>query len=110
MIKHFTILTLAVLAMSLTACSLTGPCEPFDGTVTATLETMTRTQLLPEGDLYKVHWQTGDEIAVTDGSAVGHYSAEAGGSATASFKPLESPSFTSGPYTAWYPASLKRLI
>ena len=105
--KRFALLTLLpTVTLCLTACSLTGPCEPADDKVTATLETMTRTQLVQEDDLYKVHWRTGDAIAVTDGNAIAHYSAEAGGSSTATFRPLGNPSFTSGPYTAWYPASL----
>ena len=105
--KYFAwmILPLAV-AFCLTACTLNGPCGPDEVRVTATLETMTRTQLLPEGNLYKVLWRAGDVIAITDGTAIGHYSASSGGAATATFSPLGNPSLTAGPYTAWYPASL----
>ena len=105
--KIFTLLMLPLAAaLCLTACTQNGPCNPDETQVTASLETMTRTQLLSEGNLYKVLWRTGDVILVTDGTAIGHYSASSGGSATATFTPLGNPSFTSGPYTAWYPASL----
>ena len=93
-------------ALCLTACSLNGPCVPSDGKVTASLEAMTRTQLLPEDNLYQVVWRTGDRIAVTDGAVTAHYTAESGGAATATFAPEGTPSLSSGPYTAWYPASL----
>ena len=93
-------------ALCLTACSLTGSCVPGDGKVTASLEAMTRTQLLPEGNLYQVLWRTGDRIAVTDGTVTACYTAESGGGATATFAPEGTPTLSSGPYTAWYPASL----
>ena len=93
-------------ALCLTACSLNGPCVPGDSKVTASLEAMTRTQLLPESNLYKVLWRTGDRIAVTDGTVTAHYTAESGGAATATFAPEGTPSLSSGPFTAWYPASL----
>ena len=105
--KIFTIpMILLAAALCLTACSLTGPCVPGDGKVTASLEAMTRTQLLPEGNLYQVLWRTGDRIAVTDSSVTAHYTAESGGAATATFAPEGTPTLSSGPYTAWYPAAL----
>ena len=104
--KIFTIpMILLAAALCLTACYLTGPCVPGDGKVTASLEAMTRTQLLPEGNLYQVLWRTGDRIAVTDSSVTAHYTAESGGAATATFAPEGTPTLSSGPYTAWYPAA-----
>ena len=101
------ILALLILGVvcGLTACQREETFRP-DAKAVASLETMTRTQLLPEGSLYKVLWRTGDRIAVTDGATIAHYTADAGGAATAVFSPEGTSTLYAGPYTAWYPASI----
>ncbi len=74
--------------------------------VTASLETMTRTQLVPEGDIYKVYWTAGDRIAVTSASGTAYYTADSGGATTATFSLAEGVVPSGGRFTAWYPASL----
>ena len=75
------------------------------GTVNASIEALTRTQLAREGSIYKVNWVAGDRIAVTNANTTAYYTADNGGSPASSFSPAGS-AVTGGPYTAWYPASL----
>lgn len=97
-------LTLAALT-GLSACESL-PVPDTGNRVTASLETMTRTQLVPEENLYKVNWVAGDRIAVCSASATAYYTADGGGTPTTSFSLAEGVAPTGGSYTAWYPASL----
>ena len=97
----------ALLLACTAACSLDPVTPANDGNkVTATIETLTRTQLSPDGNLYKVFWVKGDRIAVSNTSKKAIYSADNGGAATTSFTLAEGTALTGGPYTAWYPESI----
>ena len=99
-------LTLAAAALCAAACaSLDNPLEQ-PSPIVAAIESMTRTQFSPEGDIYKVNWCTGDRIAVCDGVNTLPYRAEAGGAPTATFLPESGAMPGEGPWTAWYPAEM----
>ena len=92
-------------ALLLSACASDSISGTAGGKVTASIESMTRTQLLPEEDGYKVLWMAGDRIAVS-GTATAYYTADQGGSSASTFSPEGGANPGTGPYTAWYPASL----
>ncbi len=95
----------ALLLAFAAACTLEPANAPSDK-VNATIETLTRTQLTPDGNIYKVLWNKGDRIAVSSASATAYYTADSGGSTTSTFSLAEGAAPTGGSYTAWYPASL----
>lgn len=101
--KRFFFLILPALLLS--ACASDSTSGTAGGKVTASIESMTRTQLLPEEDGYKVLWVAGDRIAVS-GTATAYYTADQGGSSASAFSPEGGANPGTGPYTAWYPASL----
>ena len=95
----------ALLLACAAACTLEPAATPSDK-VNATIETLTRTQLTPDGNIYKVLWNKGDRIAVSSASATAYYTADNGGSTTSTFSLAEGAAPAGGNYTAWYPASL----
>ena len=101
--KRFFFLILPALLLS--ACASDSTSGTAGGKVTASIESMTRTQLSPEEDGYKVLWMAGDRIAVS-GTATAYYTADQGGSSASAFSPEGGANPGTGPYTAWYPASL----
>ena len=83
--KRFFFLILPALLLS--ACASDSTSGTAGGKVTASIESMTRTQLLPEEDVYKVLWMAGDRIAVS-GTATAYYTADQGGSSASAFSPV----------------------
>ena len=67
----------ALLLAFAAACTLEPAATPSDK-VNATIETLTRTQLTPDGNIYKVLWNKGDRIAVNSASATAYYTADNG--------------------------------
>ena len=99
-----TVISIAALYFA-ASCSREAGIAGADVKVNASIEALTRTALVQDGNIYKVNWVAGDRIAVTNRSATACYTADNGGSPVSSFSPSGSP-VSGGPYTAWYPASI----
>ncbi len=104
-------LSLIVLAAILPAFAASCSLEPEvsvlpSDTASATIETLTRTQLSQDGDFYKVLWNKGDRIAVSDLNSTAYYTADSGGSVNSTFTLAEGSVPAGDSFTAWYPSSI----
>ncbi len=64
-----------------------------------------RTYLSPDNEIYHVYWKAGDRISIKSGATSAIYEAVSGDSNSTEFKMVSGDVLTSGPYTAYYPAS-----
>lgn len=105
--KKILMAIVAVASVMLTACSVDQPQAPVNGgkTYKVVIDDATKTTLNMDGDVYKLSWVVGDNIAVTDGSSTAIYTvAQAqGGEATIVYASGDEPT---GMATAYYPASI----
>ena len=66
----------------------------------------TRTSIARADDHFNVNWVEGDQITVSNGTAVAIYKAKTGGATTTEFAKASWGSFTGESYTAYYPKDL----
>ncbi|MBQ2222218.1 MAG: hypothetical protein II421_02290 [Bacteroidales bacterium] len=98
----------AFAAIALTACQRELDVqEQTVGVFTATTEsTTTKTELSPDGSVFNVVWQSGDQIAIEDAAAnAGVYSTTSTGT-HASFTFASGKEAATAPFKAWYPAGI----
>ena len=106
--KKILMAIVAVASVMFTACNVEQPQAPVNGgkaTYKVIIDDATKTTLNMDGEVYKLSWVVGDNIAVTDGSSTAIYTvAQAqGGEATIIYASGEEPT---GMATAYYPASI----
>ncbi|MBR4660796.1 MAG: BspA family leucine-rich repeat surface protein [Bacteroidales bacterium] len=105
--KKILMAIVAVASVMLTACTVDQPQAPVNGgkTYKVVIDEATKTTLNLGGEVYKLSWVVGDNIAVTDGTSTAIYTvAQAqGGEATIVYASGDEPT---GMATAYYPASI----
>lgn len=106
--KKILMAIVAVASVMLTACTVDQPQAPVNGgkaTYKVIIDDATKTTLNLDGEVYKLSWVVGDNIAVTDGTSTAIYTvAQAqGGEATIVYASGDEPT---GMATAYYPASI----
>ena len=96
----------AIAALLLSSCNIENPLPRESKVYRATIEDcQTRTSLLADGEILHVNWNSGDQIAITDGTNTAVYKALSGGSATTTFDKVSGEDPT-GAAKAYYPVSI----